>query len=78
MPIKTTMILTPMKDTEVGFAEYKAKYNALRKNLENNEYNDFKTYYKDNTINSDQEYANIIWAGINRPQVFPKRQPHEK
>ena len=78
MPIKTTMILTPMKDTEDGFKEYKAKYNALRKNLENYEYVDFQTFYEDNNINSDQEYVNIIRAGINRPRVFPKRQPYEK
>ena len=32
MPIRTAMILTPMKDTEDGFKEYKAKYNALIKN----------------------------------------------
>ncbi|GFX04747.1 helitron_like_N domain-containing protein [Trichonephila clavipes] len=27
---------------------------------------------------SDEEYVNVIRAGINRPKVFPKRQPHEK
>ncbi|GFW97881.1 helitron_like_N domain-containing protein [Trichonephila clavipes] len=26
----------------------------------------------------DEEYVNVIRAGINRPKVFPKRQPHEK
>lgn len=78
VPIKTTMILTPMKDTEDGFKEYKAKYNALRKNLENYEYVGLQTFYEDNNINSDQEYVNIIRAGINRPRVFPKRQPYEK
>ncbi|XP_049819970.1 uncharacterized protein LOC109605143 isoform X2 [Aethina tumida] len=77
MPIKTTMILTPMKDTEDGFKVYQAKYNNLRKNLENYEYNDFQTFYENNNISSDQEYVDIIRAGINRPKVFPKRQPYE-
>lgn len=79
MPIKKTMILTPMKDTEDVFIKaYKAKYNALRKKLENYEYDDFQTFYEDNKIYSDQEYVHIIRAGIDRPTVFPKRQPHEK
>ncbi|GFV46177.1 helitron_like_N domain-containing protein [Trichonephila clavipes] len=79
MPIKTTMILTPMKDTEDGFEECKTKYKALRKKkLENYEYDNFQTFYEDNNINSDEEYVNVIRAGINRPKVFPKRQPHEK
>ncbi|GFR22603.1 helitron_like_N domain-containing protein [Trichonephila clavata] len=78
MPIKTTMILTPMKDTEYGFKVYQAKYNYIRKNLENYEYDDFQTFYENNNIHSDQEYVDIIRAGINRPKVFPKRQPNEK
>lgn len=78
MPIKTTMILTPMKDTEDGFEECKKKYKALRKKLENYEYDNFQTFYEDNNINSDEEYVNVIRAGIDRPKVFPKRQPHEK
>ncbi|GFR03807.1 helitron_like_N domain-containing protein [Trichonephila clavata] len=71
LPIKTTMILTPMKDTEDEFKVYQAKYNNLRKNLDNYE-------YENNNIHSDQEYVDIIRAGINRPKVFPKRQPNEK
>ncbi|GFY23517.1 uncharacterized protein TNCV_1038161 [Trichonephila clavipes] len=70
MPIKTTMILTPMKDTEDGFEECKTKYKALRKKLENYEYDNFQTFYEDNNINSDEEYVNVIRAGINRPKVF--------
>lgn len=42
IPAKATMILTPMPDTEDGFQHYKAKYNAIRKNLENYECNDFQ------------------------------------
>lgn len=44
MAAKATMILTPMPDTEDGFQHYKAKYNAIRKNLENYEYNDFQSF----------------------------------
>ncbi|GFQ64919.1 helitron_like_N domain-containing protein [Trichonephila clavata] len=78
MPVKTTMILTPMKNTEDGFKVYQAKYNNLRKNLENYKYDDFQTFYENNNIHSDQEYVDIVRAGINRPKVFPKRQPNEK
>ncbi|GBP70869.1 hypothetical protein EVAR_53533_1 [Eumeta japonica] len=78
MPIKTTMILTPMKNTEDGFEEYKAKYNALRNKLKNYDYDNFETFYEDNNIKSDREYIDVIRAGINRPRVFPKRQLHEK
>lgn len=78
MPVKTTMILKPMDHTEVGFKEYKAKYNALRTKLANYEYDDFQTYYDDNNIKSDEEYVNIIRAGISTSRVFPKRQPREQ
>ena len=70
------MILTPMKNNEDGFAIYKKKYTAIRKNLENKDYNDFETFYSDNNIATDEEHTNIIRAGINRLRVFVKRQPH--
>ncbi|CAF4915856.1 unnamed protein product [Pieris macdunnoughi] len=78
MPVKKTMILTPMPDTENGFQQYKAKYNSIQKNLEKYEYNGFQSFYDEHNIASDDEYVNIIRAGINRPQVFPKREPCEK
>lgn len=77
MPSKNTMILTPMKNSEDGFATYKEKYNAIRKSIENCEYNDFETFYEDNNIQTDEEYNNILRAGINKPRVFVKRQLHE-
>lgn len=78
MPVKKTMILTPMPDTENGFQQYKAKYSSIRKNLEKYEYSGFQSFYDENNIASDEEYVNIIRAGINRPRVFPKREPCEK
>ncbi|GBP05620.1 RNA-binding protein 28 [Eumeta japonica] len=70
MPVKKTMILTPMPDTENGFQQYKAKYSSIRKNLEKYEYSGFQSFYDENNIASDEEYVNIIRAGINRPRVF--------
>lgn len=78
MPVKKTMILTPMPDTENGFQQYKAKYSAVQKNLEKYEYNSFQSFYDENVIASDDEYVKIIRAGINRPRVFLKREPCEK
>lgn len=78
MPVKKTMILAPMPDTENGFQQYKAKYNSIQKNLEKCEYNGFQSFYDENDIASDNEYVKIIRAGNNRPRVFPKREPCEK
>ncbi|XP_063979337.1 uncharacterized protein LOC135163656 isoform X2 [Diachasmimorpha longicaudata] len=78
LPVKETMILTPMKDTEDCFQHYKAKYNSVRKNFEIYHYDDFASFYSENDIDSDEEYVRIIRAGINRPRVFIKREPSEK
>lgn len=78
MSVKTTMILMPTPDTEDCFQQYKVKYNAIQKKLENYEYNSFQSFYNKNDIASDEEYVNIIRAGINRPRVFPKRKPCKK
>lgn len=77
-PVKTTMILTPMEETDDRFNVYKAKYDAIRKSLEQNEYDDFESFYNENNIASDEDYVQIIRAGIKKPRVFPKREPHEK
>ncbi|XP_037958820.1 uncharacterized protein LOC119688206 [Teleopsis dalmanni] len=78
LPVKETMILTPMKDTEDCFQHYKVKYNSVRKNFEIYDYDDFASFYSENDIDSDEEYVRIIRAGINRPQVFIKIEPSEK
>uniref|UniRef100_A0A6P7FX48 Uncharacterized protein LOC114335154 n=1 Tax=Diabrotica virgifera virgifera TaxID=50390 RepID=A0A6P7FX48_DIAVI len=79
MPSKDTMILTPMDDSENGFANYKKKYAEIRKNIESADYNDgMNDFYQKNGILTDKEYIKVIRAGINRPKVFLKREPSEK
>ncbi|GFR29603.1 ATP-dependent DNA helicase [Trichonephila clavata] len=46
--------------------------------LENNDYPDIGTFYEANKVNSDEEYLNILRAGITCPRVFLKREPSEK
>lgn len=78
MPCKKTMILTPMKNTEEGFSDYRKRYAQIRVQLENEDFADMDSFYSRNDINSDEDYCNIIRAGINRPKVFVKREPSEK
>ncbi|XP_076298854.1 uncharacterized protein LOC143217964 isoform X2 [Lasioglossum baleicum] len=78
MPSRKTMILNSMKDTEEGFINYRKRYAQIRVRLENEDFVDIDDFYNRNGINSDEEYCNIIRAGINRPKVFVKREPFEK
>lgn len=78
MPSRTTTILSPMQKEEPGFREYANYYKSIRLNLENQDYLDIGDFYEDNNIISDGHYNNILRAGINRPRVFLRRQPHEK
>lgn len=72
------MILTPVKNTEDRFNEYKKHYGHVRKNLQNEDCQDMDDFYNKNNISNDQEYVNIIGAGIVRPRIFLKRHPSEK
>ncbi|XP_024085470.1 uncharacterized protein LOC106661425 isoform X2 [Cimex lectularius] len=78
MPCKKTMILTPMKNTEEGFINYRNRYAQIRVRLENEDFEDVDNFYNCNGITSDEDYYNIIRAGITRPKVFVKREPLEK
>lgn len=78
MPSKSTMILTPMKDTEKGFNDYRKRYAQIRVRLENENFVDMDHFYKRNGIESDKDYHDVIRAGITRPKVFVKREPSEK
>lgn len=78
MPCKKTMILTPMKNTEEEFSNYRKRYDEIRMRLEKEDFVDMDDFYKRNGIHSDEDYCNIIRAGINRPKVFVKRKPSEK
>ncbi|CAG9840456.1 unnamed protein product [Diabrotica balteata] len=78
MPSKKTVILTPMKDSENGFENYKKKYFEIKKNLEDTDYKDMNDFYQKNGILTDEEYNKVISAGINQPRVFLKREPSEK
>ncbi|CAK1586712.1 unnamed protein product [Parnassius mnemosyne] len=48
MPVKKTMILTPITNTKNGFQQYQTKYNSIQKNLEKYEYNGFQSFYDEN------------------------------
>lgn len=78
MPCKKTLILTPMRNTEVKVDDYRKRYAEIRMRLENEDFVDMDDFYSRNYIDSDEDYCNIIRAGINRPKVFVKREPFEK
>ncbi|GBP91919.1 hypothetical protein EVAR_103568_1 [Eumeta japonica] len=78
MPCRSTTILLPMQKEEPGFKNYAKRYKDIRINLENNDYHDIDSFYQSNKINSDDDYHNILRAGIKRPRVFVKCQPCEK
>ena len=78
MPCRSTTILSPMQKDEPEFKNYANCYKDIRVNLENNDYSDFDSFYQNNNISSDEDYCNILRAGIKRPRVFLKRQPYEK
>lgn len=67
-----------MQKEEPGFKDYAKRYKDIRINLDNHDYHDIDSFYKSNNINSDEDYYNILRAGIKRPRVFFKRQPCEK
>ncbi|XP_053596141.1 uncharacterized protein LOC103578666 [Microplitis demolitor] len=78
MPSRSTTILSPMQKDEPNFKEHAQRYKNVRINLENNDYSDIDSFYKNNNITCDEDYNNILRAGIKRPRVFVKRQPSEK
>ena len=77
MPSKNTIILIPMQKEEKGFKEYKQRYTKLHFELETQTYQDFEDFYVRNGISSDEDYHNVLKAGITRPRVFIKRHLHE-
>lgn len=79
-PMRTTKILLPMKKDESNFRTYRKKYLDLRAKLDSKDitYKDIDDFYEQNDINTDQDYFEILRAGITRPRVFLKRQPSEK
>ena len=78
MPSRSTDILLPMKQDEPDFKNYSKRYKDIRINLENNDYHDIDSFYPQNNISSDDEYRNILRAGIKRLRVFLKRDPSAK
>ncbi|XP_043273933.1 uncharacterized protein [Venturia canescens] len=78
MPCRNTLNLTPIQKTDPQFQKYAKKYAEIRTNLENTDYNNIDEFYAKNNIHSDDEYCNILRAGINRPKIFYKRSPLEK
>lgn len=54
------------------------KYDAIRINLESNDYDSIDDYYESNNIRSDEEYNNILRSGISKPRIFYERHPSEK
>ncbi|CAH2100599.1 unnamed protein product [Euphydryas editha] len=78
MPCRKTLILTPMQKTDEHFQQYAKRYAEIRSNLESTDYNNIDDFYTKNNIQSDDEYRNILRAGITRPKIFYKRSPTEK
>ncbi|GFY53759.1 hypothetical protein TNIN_262901 [Trichonephila inaurata madagascariensis] len=64
-----------MPKEDRSFAKYSRCYKNTMIELENNDYPDMETFYEANLVNSDEEYLNILQAGITRPRVFLKREP---
>lgn len=50
----------------------------IKNNLRNINYPDINDFYERNGIITDEEYNNIIRAGISRPRLFLKLSPNEK
>ncbi|CAH2233636.1 jg3726 [Pararge aegeria aegeria] len=65
-------------DNEEASEKYRERYRQLLDNLESVDYTDFGHYYAHNNIESDEQYYDIIRAGINSTQLFYKRKPSEK
>ncbi|XP_063984843.1 uncharacterized protein LOC135166507 [Diachasmimorpha longicaudata] len=78
LPSRITTIITPLPKTDIQYTINLEHYKIIKKNLENNDYADFESFYDDNGITSDNHYLEIIRAGIDRPKVILKRQPFEK
>lgn len=78
MPCRKTLNLTPMQKTDEHFQRYAKKYAEIRSNLESTDYDNIDDFYEKNNIQSDDEYHNILRAGITRPKIFYKRSPTEK
>ncbi|XP_015110820.1 uncharacterized protein LOC107037018 [Diachasma alloeum] len=78
MPCRSTTILEPMASADPEFAKNARHYQEIRENLENHDYPDIDAFYDDNGIVSDEQYMNILRAGITRPRVFLQREPSEK
>ncbi|GFR02267.1 uncharacterized protein TNCT_545931 [Trichonephila clavata] len=67
-----------MPKEDPSFAKYSLCYKCIVIQLENNDYPDIDTFYEANQVNSDEEYLDILRAGIARQRVFLKREPSEK
>ncbi|XP_049305794.1 uncharacterized protein LOC105227464 isoform X10 [Bactrocera dorsalis] len=78
MPCRNTLNLTPMQKTDEHFQRYAKKYAEIISNLESTDYDNIDDFYEKNNIQSDDEYGNILRAGITRPKIFYKRSPTEK
>ncbi|GFY23564.1 uncharacterized protein TNCV_1038631 [Trichonephila clavipes] len=78
MPNRSTDILLPMKLDETDFKNFAKPYKYIKTNIENNDYHDVDNFYQQNNVSSDDDYRNILRAGITRPRVFLKLELKEK
>lgn len=72
LPIRETTNLISLESENAELKNLKLQYQKIRKNLEDNNYDNFEEFYQANDILSDENYMYIIRAGINRPRVFIK------
>lgn len=72
------IIITPLDKHDKIYTQALEHYRVIKENLETKDYQNFDEFYDDNNINSDEQYIDILRAGISRPRVFIRRQPSEK
>jgi hypothetical protein len=66
------MILTLMPNDNLQFKNLQKRYNDIRINLEFNDYSDIDSFFEQNNIASDEDYTQMLQAGIQRPRVLKK------
>ena len=81
-PMNSTKILIPLSKDDGRRKMLKAKYKQMRVSLEHDDDEDFndtlEAFLQHHGVSSDEEYADILSAGINRPTVLLRRTMAQK
>ena len=80
--MNNTKILIPLSKEDGRREMLKKKYKQMRRSLENEDDEDFsdtlETFLQHHGVRSDEEYAEILRAGINLPTVLLRRTMAQK